>query len=85
MTGKLLIQYMKKARYKTVGKARYDSFFPKQKNEKKKKKDVHSTRTGSRYTKMLLVIISVQYKQGGWFYPPFHLSAFATINVTFII
>ena len=38
MTGKLLIQYMKKARYKTVGKARYDSFFPKQKKEKKKKK-----------------------------------------------
>ena len=51
---------MKKARYKTVGKARYDSFFPKEKKEKKKKKkDVHSTRTGSRYTKMLLVIISV--------------------------
>ena len=38
MTGKLLIQYMKKAKYK--------------------KKDVHSTRTGSKYTKMLLVIIS---------------------------
>ena len=38
MTGKLLIiQYMKKARYKTVGKARYDSFFPKEKKEKKKK------------------------------------------------
>ena len=58
MTGKLLIQYMKKAKYKIVGKAWYDSFFPKEKKEKKKKKDVHSTRTGSKYTKMLLVIIS---------------------------
>ena len=58
MTGKLLIQYMKKAKYKIVGKAWYDSFFPKEKKEKKKKKDVHITRTGSKYTKMLLVIIS---------------------------
>ena len=49
---------MKKAKYKIVGKAWYDSFFPKEKKEKKKKKDVHSTRTGSKYTKMLLVIIS---------------------------
>ena len=38
MTGKLLIQYMKKAKYKIVGKAWYDSFFPKDKKEKKKKK-----------------------------------------------
>ena len=49
---------MKKARYKLLGKAWYDSFFPKREKGNKQKKDVHSTRTGSRYTKMLLVIIS---------------------------
>lgn len=59
MIGKLLIiQYMKKARHKILGKAWYDSFFPKREKGNKQKKDVHSTRTGSRYTKMLLVIIS---------------------------
>lgn len=56
MIGKLLIiQYMKKARYKILGKAWYDCF---PKREKGKKKNVHSTRIRSRYTKRLLVIIS---------------------------
>ena len=56
MIGKLLIiQYMKKARYKILGKAWYDCF---PKREKVKKKKVHSTRTGSRYTKRLLAITS---------------------------
>lgn len=39
MIGKLLIiQYMKKARYKILGKAWYDSFFPKREKGNKKKK-----------------------------------------------